>query len=347
MPAAELKYKNRTAYFRKTITKPIFGSESVLTRDAFEFVELWLRNNKKEALPFWEQAKFFAQAAKELPPISAPLTSYYSFLNATKALLLVKDQSFSDRHGVSGQWDPSSKRALSNENITVRGSGIVISLSDYLGESRESPTFSLSDALGNLPFIHRAYRHTFTSKNELFFPLKKPVYRIHPTDRYVWFSAEIPGRMSDPRVLRTLPVGFEVDLGFPDKCVIRSKKRVKWFGRRDSAKVEQKAVAGLWALHRKMRREISFISAPQDLWYLKRSVSGAETINRSNLVLILASMHRLSELSRYDPAGLATYLSSKVNWLLSEFIRLSPSQFIDEISCEITGLEMRLPGVRP
>lgn len=298
-------------------------------------------------MPFWEQSKFFADAAKVLPPISAPLTSYYSFLNATKALLIVKGQTFTDRHGVSGDWDPASKRALSNEIITVRGSGIVTSLSKYLGEDNESVTFSLSDALGNLPFIHRAYRHTFKSKKELFFPLSKPLYRIHPADKYVWFSAEVPGRMGDVRVLKTLPNNFEIDNGFTTCAVIRSKKRIKWFSKNDNLEDKQRAVARLWAMHRRLRRDVSFISAPQDLWYLKRSVSGSESIQRSNLVLILASMHRLSELSRYDPAGLSSYLGSKVNWLLSEFIRLSPSQFIDEVACEITGLEMRLPGVRP
>lgn len=347
MPAKELRYKNRSVYLRKAMSKPLLDSESVLTRDAFEFVDLWLKNNKKEALPFWEQSKYFAEASRNLPTISAPLTSYYCFLNAAKALLVVKGASFADQHGVSGNWDPTSKRALSNEIITIQRSGILTSLSQYLGERNQVNSFSLSDALGNLPYIHRAYRHTYKSKRELFIPLHQPVYRIHPTGQYVWFSAEIFGRMADARVLRTLPATFEVDRGFADQCIIRSKKRIKWFGHRDSQGKKSKAIARLWALHRKVRREVSFISAPSDLWYLKRLITGTSKIDRSNLVLTFAAMHRLSELSRYDPAGLSQYLSSKANWLLSEFIRLSPYQFIDEIACEITGLEMRMPGVRP
>ena len=61
----------------------------------------------------------------------------------------------------------------------------------------------------------------------------------------------------------------------------------------------------------------------------------------------MAAMHRLSELSRYDPEGLMTYLEGKENWLLTEFIELGPLQFIDELVCEMTSLEFGSPGIRP
>ena len=75
-------------------------------------------------------------------------------------------------------------------------------------------------------------------------------------------------------------------------------------------------------------------------------MSGAKKINRYGMTLIISAMHRLSELSRYDPKGLIGYLNGRQNWLLSEFIELSPAQFLDEISCEMTGFEFRIPGVR-
>ena len=99
--------------------------------------------------------------------------------------------------------------------------------------------------------------------------------------------------------------------------------------------------------HRKCRRHFSYISASPDLWYIKRSISGASAIDRYNMTLIIAAMHRLSELSRYDPNGLKRYLEGKDNWLLTEFIELSPIQFVDELVCEMTSLEFSLPGVRP
>jgi hypothetical protein len=347
MPAVDLKIKNRRAHFRKSITSPQFNSDSVLARDAFEFVELWLARNCREALPFWKQAKAYSEASRILPTVSAPLTLYYCFLNCTKALLMVKGEEFKDVHGVSGNWDPSSRRTIANELINIKSTGIVSSLSSYLGESNREAEFSLKRALGNLPFIHRAYRHTYTAAKELFIPIKNPVYKRHPTDAYIWFSAEIEGRSADNRTLRALPSFLERDTGYEDACIIRSKKRYKWFRHGASEDDKAKGMRNLWALHRRMRRNILFISAPVDLWYVRKSPNDGSSIDRSNLVITLAAMHRLSELSRYDPAGLSKYLDSHVNWLVSEFIRLSLSQFVDEISCEITGLEMRMPGVRP
>jgi hypothetical protein len=55
-------------------------------------------------------------------------------------------------------------------------------------------------------------------------------------------------------------------------------------------------------------------------------------------------MHRLSELSRYDPIALSKHFECQHNWLLTEFILAASSQFIDEISAEITGQEFFMPG---
>src|SRR5690606_31179621 len=103
----------------------------------------------------------------------------------------VKGVKFSERHGVSGNFDPTAKRALSNEVVKIQSAGIMTALSTYLQEPETSPTHSLTDMLANLPFIHRSFRHTFKSQKEMFIPLRNVVYRKHPTDEYVWFTAEI------------------------------------------------------------------------------------------------------------------------------------------------------------
>jgi len=96
-----------------------------------------------------------------------------------------------------------------------------------------------------------------------------------------------------------------------------------------------------------MRRNFVYISASPVPWYLKRAVAGTRPIERYDLTLAFAAMHRLSELSRYDPRGLMRYLEGKENWLLTEFIELAPMPFLDELVCEMTSLEFGIPGVRP
>jgi hypothetical protein len=124
VPAPELRLGNRTVYFRKAIRTPDFESERVLARDGFEFADLWLTRNCPGALPYWTQARAYYKASLNLPAQSSPLTIYYCFLNAVKALLLVKGVEFSDRHGVSGEFE-SSKRSLTNEKITFQPVGVL------------------------------------------------------------------------------------------------------------------------------------------------------------------------------------------------------------------------------
>jgi len=346
MPAPELVIANRAAYLRKAILTPDFSSERVLARDAFQFAELWLKRHCPSALPFWDQARSYYLASKHLPAQSSPLTSYYCFLNATKTLLTVKGVDFSDYHGVSGTFDPTSKRALRNEKITFQGGGILPALSKLLMEEEKVEEHSLTDVLSQLPFIHRAYRYTFRSQPELFIPLRNVVYRKSSSD-YIWITAKIEGRFADGRSLTTLPSQFEVDVGYKDECVIRTKKNIKWMGRSSSKVDRERAQARLNAYHRKLRQHLVYITASPDLWYVKRHMAGSAYLSRYSLTLIMAAMHRLSELSRYDPKGLATYLEGKEAWLLTEFIELAPMQFIDELVCEMTSLEFGTPGIRP
>jgi hypothetical protein len=346
VPASELRIANRTAYFRKAICSPDFESERVLARDVFQFGALWLARECKDALPFWEQARTYYDASKTLPAQSSPLTSYYCFLNATKALLTVKGVPFSDHHGVSGDFS-ASKRALKNEKISFKGGGVIAALSRYLQEPEKNTEHNLQQVLSNLPFIHRAYRYTYQSHPELFIPIRSVVYRKHPTADLIWVTADIEGKFADDRSLRTLPSEFERDAGYTDRCVVRTKNRVKWFKKGESKEDRRASFDRLSSYHRKVRHNLLFISAAPDLWYLKRSIANAHVIDRYSMTLIAAAMHRLSELSRYDPKGLSRYLEGKENWLLTEFIELAPSQFMDELVCEMTSLEFAFPGIRP
>jgi YaaC-like Protein len=351
MPEAELRIGNRTAYFRKAISEPLFSTDSVLTRNAWNYVELWLRRRGKTgqvALDYWTQARDFHEASLRLPPVSAPLTLYYCFLNATKALLTIKGVAFAERHGVAGPRAMPSNRNLATESTTIGNRGIVSELVALLKEPEASRTHTLRDMIGNLPFIHRAFCLTYGIREEKFIPLRNPLYVLDTTAQEVRFRADIAGRSADKRRLSSVLAEFPIISGeHGKKYTIRSTAASKWVKRGSSKIDRENATTSLRKIHSSLRLNISFISAPLDLWYLKRNVAGIPTIDRYGLTLIIASMHRLSELSRYDPRGLDKHLKGRENWLLTEFINLAPSQFVDEIACEMTGLEFRLPGVRP
>jgi hypothetical protein len=103
-------------------------------------------------------------------------------------------------------------------------------------------------------------------------------------------------------------------------------------------------LVGLRQLNEELRRVLHYINGAQTLWYLKST--GSYEIDRRPITLMLAAMHRLSEICRYKPSELRSFLDGQKNWLLSEFVAMASAQFLDEISCEMTGHQIMIPNVR-
>jgi len=316
-----------------------FRTQRVLCSDPWDFVALWLkRDHQKDALFYWEQAKNFYIASQNLPPLSSPLTSYYCFLNATKALLTSKKQKFKETHGVGGRATDGHK-SLANEVVDFQGGGILPSLCKYLEEpDNAGKDFTLKDILWQLPFIHRAFCLTYKGATELFLPLVHTCFLRKDGSQEAWFYAEIDKRYVNAHTKKVIEPGFEL---FKENGVyeIRRKRRFKWSGRDIENSIKQFS-----RYHKQIRRRIIPIYSPENRWYLKKSVEGHDKLNNSQLVLIFAAMHRLSELSRYDPLSLSGHFNVNHNWLLTEFIKTSPGQFVYGMASEITGLEFIEPS---
>lgn len=348
MAFEQIVYQQKKLRLHKSVIDPNFESKTILVNDPWDYVEMWIKRNKfpkekdlEEALFYWQQARHFFSATEKLPKVSSPLTAYYCFLNATKLLLKIKNISFSEWHGVSGE-NVNNKIYLSNEQVQFQNSGVLSSLCDYLQEPcNNTNIYSLKSLLYNLPYIHRAYCLTFRSDIELFIPVSNPVFVKKPKKYNClksWLCMEIKDKLyTNGHTLNKIANCFERDAGILDKYIIRSKKRFDW-DKSDLNKIKR--------YHQKVRKHLFYIHSPQRLWYLKRSGNMRSLIDRSSLTITFAAMHKLSELARYSPMLLAKHFDSKHNWLLSEFIANAPSQFIDEISSEITGQEFMIPGVK-
>ena len=152
-----------------------------------------------------------------------------------------------------------------------------------------------------------------------------------------WFQAEIDKRYINAHTKKIIKPGFEL-FENEGKYEIRRRRRFKWSGRDVENSIDQFA-----RYHKQIRRRIIPIYSSGNRWYLKKSVTGHDNLNSSQLVLIFAAMHRLSELSRYDPISLSGHFNVNHNWLLAEFIKASPGQFVYGIASEITGLEFIKP----
>ncbi|WP_417799101.1 MULTISPECIES: YaaC family protein [Rhodospirillales] len=332
----------------KSVKQANFETESVLSNDPWLFVELWLKRKKNaNALSYWLQARRFSEAASNMSVEAAPLTLYYSFLNATKALLEMNGTLHGSHHGVSGDRPEKAKASLANEHVQFKDGGVLPALCRYLGDSTPGTSYNLKQLLWNLPYVHRAFRHTFTSSTELFIPLESACYVSPQNNSNGWFQARVVPRYADGRTLRSLPRSFE-HFEHTDGCTyIRRKKRFRWYQGRARKEIKLNAIKRLVSYHSKTRRVIVTISGSRDLWYIKKYHKDNIVAERHGLAIIFAAMHRMSELVRYDPNGFERHLMGNANWLISEFVEHSSSQFIDQIASEITGLQFWRPGIRP
>jgi uncharacterized protein (UPF0332 family) len=340
-----LRLKERDVGPHKGVVKPLFGERNVLTNSSWIFVTLWLKRNKKnDALFYWEQAYEFHKASVGLPIQSAPLLLYYCFMNAVKALLVAKGIPFEEHHGVRAHnmRQPKSKVSLSNEGVRILTRGIVPSLSSYYREAEKSSIHSLQELLFNMVFIHRTYCLTYTSQPEMFLALANCTYAIDDENGQVFFRADFASNVLLKNAVKRLPIQFRADSSLGDRA-IRSVGSVSWTHPARPTETER---ADLALLNGNLRRDLHFINAAQTLWYVKMVISRPKRIQRQLPTMILTAMHRLSEICRYRPLELASYLSGQKNWLLSEFIQMSTVQFIDEIASELTGQQFLVPNVR-
>lgn len=340
-----IKIKGKVITPQKPMISPILGSKNVLTNSRWEFVELWLKKEKLEdALYYWKQSEEFNKASKDLNTQSSPLLHYYSFMNATKALLSAKLIAFDHYHGVSHHTTgTSSLISLNNEGIKIKTNGILPSLSNYYGETEAQNTHSLKEIFFNLPYIHRTYCLSYSSQTDMFIPLKECRYVHDSISNETYLQAVLSSNFSNNHVVRRLPASFTLEKKENNKYFVRSVQTVIILNPNSLTASEKTSLINL---NKNLRQDLQFINGSHTLWYLKSNVSGPDKLNRQTTTLTLGAMHRLSELCRYKPLELNSFLSSKKNWLLSEFIQQSPEQFLDSIASEITGYQFLQPNIR-
>ncbi|MGB3750159.1 MAG: YaaC family protein [Arcobacteraceae bacterium] len=346
-PRLSIKYKNREASIRKPKIFVDFSTKTVLTDSTWEYVKIYLKSeNQTDALFYWEQAYNFYEATKSLTLISKPLTAYYCFLNATKALLEVKNVNYDLAHGVTGK-KADGLITIRNEIVKFQPKGVVSALSYYLEESipEEGIEFSLKDIFYNLSYIHRSFTLTYKDRAELFIPILRPRFVYDKSRNESWLELQLEPEHSNKTVLNKLK-GYSIDKYYDNSefYTLRRNKTFTWNAPR--SKPTSESMKNLKSYYSQRRKELRYIYSPRELWYIKRKDLTNNIIGRSTISLTIGAMHRLSELSRYNPKILSKHLEKDASWLLTEFINKSIYQFIDQISSEITGNDFRVTGFR-
>ena len=343
MAHKDIILKSKKIRPHKTYMEPNFEGSTVLVDDQFDYVDLWLkRHANSDSVIFWQQSRNFYKASLILPRESKALPAYYCIMNATKALLTAKGQPYTSHHGLSGKSE-NRTTSLSNEICKIKGSGLLPSLGSYFGANIANKEVCLMNVFYNIPFIHRAYTITFRSSLNLFIPIEDAHFVRQTNGHEAWFCAKI----IDPRYTKDHFIckqrGWERDITESKDFIIRSKRRFRWI---PQGIPKHERIRKLTENHKKVRRDIKYIYGPSKLWYFKRNDKIDKILTWPTAALTYIAMHRLSELTRYDPQRLHKHFSCQHNWLLNEFINLACDNYIDQIASEITGQEFMCPGYR-
>lgn len=173
-----IKYRGKELILRKTVISPKFERKTVLTDSHWHYIELLLKSGNgkkyKDAINYWNQAKNFYLATKSLDVEAKPLTTYYCFLNATKALLTYKEISFDTKHGVSGEYEEGQIK-LQNEIVKIQKNGVIVGLINYLEEDL-NPTTHQAKIFNNKE-KHKFEKEIFNKTKKFILPQDQSIFR--------------------------------------------------------------------------------------------------------------------------------------------------------------------------
>lgn len=374
-----IQHKNQPLRMTKSYTAQDFTKHTVLTDDLFTYVSFYFDTHtktmkykdhtKKEKFGnpnqynykfYWKQAEAFYKSSKMLEAEAAPVAAYYCILNAVKAYLSFTSKYVDDfveefsRHGLSEDNEDIGED-LSSISIKHNQKGVFPLFAKKIDENFEviwphgvNHSITLKDVFYNLVFIHRAYSMTYGTRrksvNELFIPLisgESPKY-YKCTDGKAHLIIPLEKKYFSPSAIR-LPneirnsITSEFKTCEENGFVLYSTEGLRHNVGSVSAEIKSKT--------KHFRKYFCYIRSNHRLWYIKRTeLSENSLLNLSNMTLIMAAMHRISEIARYKPEQLNRLLKSKENWLIHEFISLALEQFIDELACEITHQEIMCTG---
>ena len=278
-----------------------------------------------------EQSMYFYQAAEKAPLHSQPLLYYYSFLNLAKIFLcLTEGLGISEvyHHGII--TTVNSITTLDTATVVVQSlngspkKSVAHRLMTLFGD-QVSPvaltTLSIKECLESCVGIHRTYCETYGGeesfvrlkcpacfKDGLIFGIKSELVRCTMKK-----MADLNGKGYAVRKEGDVFI-YEESINLPDYTI----RKQDWIDLSD--KIKNK---GIW----------SYTDGNEYRMYL----ASANKVRLSSPTLIYAIMFFLGSVTRYNPYFFETLMDEKDQWLISEFMKTQPKQFLYYMASAVVG----------
>lgn len=330
----------------------LLSCDSIRVSDVWSFLNYTIRVSKhksnghpltadqqKYLLDLLAQAEYFYKTAEGAPIKSQPLLYYYSFMNLTKiAINLDKFEGSTKKyvHGITESINAASR--LSNVEIKLwQSQGSKISISEYLLKLLEDPSlayapsgsgYSVSvkvmDLLRDCIGVNRIYSE-MCNVTEHFYKITN--LECYSQRNGLHFKALVND--CDDQAMNNLNAsGYNV-----------SKEGSQYFLQTDSyVKTTPSPTISEWhILSKKMRN--------QGLWSYTDGVEyklyiSPTAAKMSSPAIIYHAMFFFGSITRYHPDLFDLIMTAKEYWLVSEFLKTQPQQFLYYMISYINGAEV-------
>lgn len=335
-------------YFRKRQPRVVTADVWAYLRHAA--AQRLPKREENQAIAFIEQAFEFYEAAENPRIGSRPLLYYYTFLNLAKATLLIKrvNLPLAPRHGISDPRTNVKKRLrLEGQEIRVEACAhnhqelfpeFVKVLGGDASRPRELKVLSL---LQQLPGIHRTFCRV-TGKEPSFLPVRG--FQLLRAKGKVFCRLVL--NQTDADVRKTIDIirnrrafqGCFHQVRAPAEC---SNEQV-WFESQLTAGAQSITNSALRRLAKSVN-EVgiwSILTAQGYLYYLC-TIPPRDAL--PPLASIYATMFYFGSITRYKPYDFDRIVSREHSWLVSEFLKTQPSQFLYGLASHIAGVDVVRP----
>ena len=326
------------------------------------------KTNYPFLLSVLEQAQYFYEAASVAPIKSKPLLYYYSFLNIAKAAIVLRNPELLDstlefNHGIDS-CSITSKAKLEGCYVLIKSLirtdgqnkkiSVAYQLAQLFGDNIEvktpSPTnhdngpwkIDIISLLKSCIGIHRTVSETYKS-NESFVRLEAPI--IEKNGKQLIYKGIVNSTQQERSLLTT--AGYTISeinnkWQFEEKYNMPTPNLSRNIFYQFSKQISGK---GLWTYttgddYKLYINPYRLIKVPQDNVYKFSEFNGATQtfqVTLSSATVIYYLMFFFGSITRYHPYLFEKVLTDKEIWLVSEFLKTQPFQFILLLTSKVLG----------
>ena len=301
--------------------------------------------NKDFLLSLLDQAQYFYQTAEKAPIPSQPLLYYYSFLNFVKIALNFENylgENKSYMHGVKHIGVcPGSK--LNSMKVGVKATGgaqvqvcpqFMTMMGDSIPALATGATYDLGikDLLKSCIGIHRSYCETFNTKEEY---IRIEDLQLWRDGRRLIFKALIP-KCDATLMSQLITAGYHI----VDELQVDGVTHLYYW--------TEDIMMTTYSPTRQDFYNLSTTIRNKGVWYYTdgsefRVYVTASPMRIRTESIIYNLMFFFGSITRYYPFLFDSLLSEKELWIISEFLKTQPMQFLHLVTSKVIGGKILKP----